>query len=283
MIIHIPYRFQISEGYSLPKSHQMLCQMIYQLALRNNERACIAGSHALQQVMSELGRTSFKSNDVDIFTSLYFDDENIKILEHKFQQLCSDHLVMTNKLLESRSGVDGMRQIWNIEIFGLQRTGNVSAVRSIYPPLQVIVLNNELPIELRPDDHGFAVSVVERFDISVCKCVIPNLFRLDQVVAMSRSDIINWEMEYDMRKFKRTKLAWKRIVKYADRGFKLCRLRFEDNNVIRMVDGTVDIVTRRNRSLTNDTMIHPLYGLIPNIDDVSISTDELSEDYETAF
>jgi hypothetical protein len=102
--------------------------MIYQLALRNNERACIAGLHALQQVMSKLGRTSFKSNDVDIFTSLYFDDKNIKILEQKFQQLCSDHLFMIDKLLESRSRVDGMQQIWNIEIFGLQRTGNVSEV-----------------------------------------------------------------------------------------------------------------------------------------------------------
>jgi predicted DNA-binding transcriptional regulator len=102
--------------------------MIYQLALRNNERACIAGLHVLQQVMSKLGWMSFKSNDIDIFTSLYFDDENIKILKHKFQQLCSDHLFMIDKLLESRSRVDGMQQIWNIEIFGLQHTGNMPAV-----------------------------------------------------------------------------------------------------------------------------------------------------------
>jgi hypothetical protein len=102
--------------------------MIYQLALCNNKRACIAGLHALQQVMSELGWTSFKSNNVDIFTSLYFDDKNIKILKQKFQQLCSNHLFMTNKLLESRSRVDGMQQIWNIAIFGLQHTGNVSEV-----------------------------------------------------------------------------------------------------------------------------------------------------------
>jgi hypothetical protein len=78
--------------------------------------------------MSKLGWMSFKSNDVDIFTSLYFDDKNIKILKHKFQQLCSDHLFMIDKLLESRSGVNGMQQIWNIAIFGLQCTGNVSEV-----------------------------------------------------------------------------------------------------------------------------------------------------------
>ena len=126
----------------------MVCQMIYQLALRNNERACIAGSHALQQVMNELGRTSFKSNDVDIFTSLYFDDEDIKILEHKFQELCSDHMFIVDKLLESRYRVDGMRQIWNITIFGLQHRGNVSEIINIDPPFQVIVLGNEMPIEL---------------------------------------------------------------------------------------------------------------------------------------
>jgi hypothetical protein len=112
-------------------------------------------------------------------------------------------LFIIDKLLESRSRVDGMQQIWNIAIFGLQHTGNVSEVQSIYPPLQIIVLNNKLPIELHPDDHGFAVSVVECFNISVCKCVIPNLFRLDQVVAMSCSNIINREMEYDMHNFKK--------------------------------------------------------------------------------
>ena len=90
MIIHIPFRFRLVPGYSLSMAHQKLCQMIYQLALRNDERACIAGSYALQQITKDMGRSTFESNDVDVFTTLYFSVEDMIIFEHKFDELCDD-------------------------------------------------------------------------------------------------------------------------------------------------------------------------------------------------
>ena len=120
-------------------------------------------------------------------------------------------------------------------------------------PLQIIVLNNKLPIDLRPDDYGFAVKVTDRFDISVCKCVIPNLLQLNEVVAMCRSDIQFWEMEYDMRKYKQSKISWKRIVKYASRGFKMTKLRFGENRVINLVDGNFCLFVSGNQLLSNMT------------------------------
>jgi hypothetical protein len=283
MIIHIPFHFQLIQSYPLPVAHQKLCQMIYQLALHNDERACIAGSHALQQVMKEMGRATFRSNDVDVFTTLYFTAEDMKILERKFEEQCRDYFFCVDKIMESRSRVDGMRQIWNLVVMQIQRIGNIAEVQTMDPPIQIVVLNNELPHDLRSNDHGFAVEVVDRFDISVCKCVIPNLFKLNRVLAISRSDILNWEMEYDLRKLKSTDNAWKRLLKYSTRGFKLSRLRFDNSQVIHMVDGIVRIFERGNQLLENDTIATPSYEPMDNIESVSILSTDENGDLEIAF
>jgi hypothetical protein len=148
MIIHIPFHFQLIQSYPLPVAHQKLCQMIYQLALHNDERACIAGSHALQQVMKEMGRATFRSNDVDVFTTLYFAAEDMKILERKFEEQCRDYFFCVDKIMESRSRVDGMRQIWNLVVMQIQRISNIAEVQTVDPPIQIIVLDNELPHDL---------------------------------------------------------------------------------------------------------------------------------------
>jgi hypothetical protein len=244
MIIQIPFCFCLVLGYSLSVAHQKLCQMIYQLALRNDKRARIAGSYALQQVMKDMGQTTFESNDIDVFTTLYFSVEDMVIFERKFDELCDDSYIIIDRLMDSYSRVDGMRQIWNFAILGIKRVGNLVELQRVYPPVQLIVVNKELPRNLQLNDHRFAKEVIDRFNISVCKCAIPNLFELNRAVAMSYSvilDIINCEMEYDLRKLKSTDNAWNRLLKYASRGFKPSRLRFGNSQVIHMVDGIIRI------------------------------------------
>ena len=197
MKVHIPFQFRIVQGHSLPIQHQILCQIIYQIALANDKRACIAGSYALDMIMKEMGRNSFRPNDVDIFTTLYFTEEDYDKIKRKFSKECTNYLLCFDKRFESRSRVDRMRQVLNVTI---QYNAYLDQVTQIDPPLQIIVIDNELPVYLRPDDIGFANDIVERFDISICKCIIPNLLRLNEVVAMCRSDIQFWEMEYDMQK-----------------------------------------------------------------------------------
>jgi len=283
MIIHVPFRFELIQGYPLPIAHQVLCQIIYQLALHNDNRACIAGSHALQQVMKEMGRTTFRSNDVDVFTTLYFTPENMRSLERKFEKQCTNHFFTVDRIMESKSRVDGMRQIWNLVIMQIRRLGNVTEVQRVDPPVQIIVLDEERPCDLRPDDSGFAGEVVDRFDISVCKCVIPNLLRLNHVVTMSRSDILNWEMEYDLRKLKSTNNAWNRLLKYSTRGFKLSRLRFDSGQVIHMVDGIIRIFEQGNQLLANEVVANSLCDSMDNIESVSILSTDENSDTDIAF
>ena len=176
-----------------------------------------------------------------------------------------------------------MRQIWNFVVMQIQCVGNIAEIQAVDPPIQIIVLNNELPHDLQPNEHEFAVEVVDRFDISVCKCVIPNLFKLNCVLAVSRSDILNWEMEYDLRKLKSTDNAWKRLLKYSIRGFKLSRLRFDNSQVIHMVDGIVRIFERGNQLLENDTIATPSYEPMDNVESVSILSTDENGDIDIAF
>jgi hypothetical protein len=233
--------------------------------------------------MKEMGRTTFRSNDVDVFTTLYFSAEDMKSLEWKFEEQCTNYFFVVNKIMESSSRVDGMRQIWNLVVTRIHRVGNVAELQIVDPPIQIIVLDNELPRDLQPNDHGFAVEVVDRFDISVCKCVIPNLFRLNCVVAISRSDILNWEMEYDLRKLKSTDNAWKRLLKYATRGFKLSRLRFDNSQVIHMVDGIVRIFDQGNQLLVNEAVANSPYEPIDNDESISVLSTEENSDTDIAF
>ena len=76
----------------------------------------------------------------------------------------------TKCLLGSR--VDRMHQIWNLKIAKIWYLDNI---QEIEPLLQIIVLDNKLPIDMLSNDNGFAVDVIDRFDISICKCMIPNL------------------------------------------------------------------------------------------------------------
>jgi hypothetical protein len=230
--------------------------------------------------MKEMNQTAFTHNDVDIFTTLYFTDENMRMLEHKFEQNCTKHYFFIDKIMESKSRVDKMRQIWNIRIV---RVWYLDHTTTVDPPLQIIVLDNELPTDLRPDDHGFAVNTVERFDISVCKCVIPNLLALDRVVAMSYLDVVHWEMEYDMQKFKTVEIAWKRILKYSARGFKLCRIRFGERKVIHLVDGNVRIFIRGNRVLSNETTSYSSIEQTEDIERVSMSSSNESNEIDATF
>jgi hypothetical protein len=272
MKVHIPFRFCISEGHPLPKQHQILCQIIYQIALANDERACIAGSHALEMIMKEMGRNSFTPNDVDIFTTLYFTDEDYDKIKRKFSKECKNHFLFFDKRFESRYRVDRMRQVLNVTI---KYKGYLDHITQIDPPLQIIVLDNELPVDLRPDDIGFANNVVDRFDISICKCVIPNMLRLNEVVAMCRSDIQFWEMEYDMRKFKKSETSWNRIVKYATRGFTLTKLRFGENRVINLQDGNLRVFVGGNELLSNVTEDN--FVVDPNEYDGNISVSSIDE------
>ena len=80
----------------------------------------------------------------------------------------------------------------------LQRMGNVSVIQDVDPPIQVIVLDNDPFTTAQPSDYRFVVDVINRFDISVCKCAIPNMLSLEQAITTSRSDIVFQEMEYDM-------------------------------------------------------------------------------------
>jgi hypothetical protein len=286
MIIHIPFRFRLVQEYSLSTAHQKLCQMIYQLALRNDERACIAGSYALQQITKDIGRTTFESNDVDVFTTLYFSVEDMIIFERKFDALCDDSYIIIDRLMESYSRVDGMRQIWNFAIVGIKRVGNIVRLQRVYPPVQLIVLNNELPRNLQLNDREFAKEVVDRFDISVCKCAIPNLFELNRAVAMSRSvllDIVNREMEYDLRKLKSTDNAWSRLLKYVARGFKLNRLRFGNCQVMYIVDGIIRIFEQGNQLLPNKTVANTFYESIDDIESVPILIEDDNSSIDMAF
>ena len=136
MNLHVPFHFRVYPSSSLPKLHQVLCQMLYQTALQNNKRACIAGLYALELVIKQMGRTSFHSNDINIFTTLYLSKEDLEKIETKFSQVFNDHICFTDKLFESRSRVNRMRQIWNLKIAKIWYLDNI---QEIEPPLQIIV------------------------------------------------------------------------------------------------------------------------------------------------
>jgi hypothetical protein len=182
--------------------------------------------------------------------------------------------------MESRYGVDKIRQIWNVRIV---RVWYLDHATEIGPPLQIIVLNNNLPEDPQPDDCAFAINTVVRFDISVCKCVIPNLLALDKILTMSRLDIVNWEMEYDMRKFKSVEIVWKRILKYSARGFKLCRLQFGDQRVIHLVDGNIRIFAGGNQILSNETSSCISMERTETVSNISLPSSDENNDVDTAF
>jgi hypothetical protein len=105
MNLHIPFRFHLTPNCSLPISHQIFCQILYQVALHNRQRACIVGSFALKQLMTQMNRTSFNHNDVDVFTTLYFTEEDMNILERKFEQNCTEHFFLSTKSWSHGTGL----------------------------------------------------------------------------------------------------------------------------------------------------------------------------------
>ena len=120
----------------------------------------------------------------------------------------------------------------------------------------------------------------------MCKCAIPNLFELNRAVAMSRSvilDIVNCEMEYDLRKLKSTDNAWNRLLKYANRGFKPSRLRFGNSQVIHMVDGIIRIFEQGNQLLANETVANTSYESIDDVKSVAILSKDDNSSIDIAF
>jgi hypothetical protein len=96
-------------------------------------------------------------------------------------------------------------------------------------------------------------------------------------------DIINREMEYDLRKLKSTDNAWNRLLKYASRGFKPSRLRFGNSQVIHMVDGLIHIFERGNHILSNEAVGNTLYEDIDDIESVAVLTEDKNSSINIAF
>jgi hypothetical protein len=100
---------------------------------------------------------------------------------------------------------------------------------------------------------------------------------------MSYLDVVHWEMEYDMQKFKTVEIAWKRILKYSARGFKLCKLRFGERKVIHLVDGNIRIFIRGNRVLSNKTTSYSSMEQTEDIERVSMSSSNESNEIDATF
>ena len=101
------------------------------------------------------------------------------------------------------------------------------------------------------------------------------MVRLNKVVAMCRSDIQFWEMEYDMRKFKKSETSWNRIVKYASRGFRLTKLRFGENRVINLLDGNLRVFVGGNQLLSN--VMEDNFSVDPNEYDGNVSVSSIDK------
>jgi hypothetical protein len=225
---------------SLSRDEQYLCQAIYQLAKENGKFACIAGSFPLTEILKQKGITSFKSNDVDIFTTLSLNNREIREMVGIVEAQTRDSFIewRNNPNLsdfENYSTKGNLRGVTDFRIrTKLNQDGwHGSSCYKGFKIQLISIVDNMSSIDSQNETStDFATRTINLFDINICKCAIPNLFEMRNITTPSISDILTHKMEYDMRRFASAEVMWNRITKYLNRGFTFIAIRFDDNKII---------------------------------------------------
>ena len=274
MIFPTSFTFAYDPRSSLREEEQYLCQVVHKIAEANGELMCIAGSFPLTEILHQKGLPTFVSNDVDIFTTLEFKDQDANKIVHILEKHMKRSVIKWyNNTDQSVNGFGSMvvnlLSIKDFYIYNRLEINTASKAREGYK-LQLISVLDSVPRTdySRRNNRSFSIRTMQNFDISVCKCAIPDVFNVSSIITLAFNDIMAHQMEYDMRKFTTTDIAWGRLTKYISRGFLLSAFRFDDDKSI----------------TTNEHMLFPsLNGGsfdIAMVDDNTTSSESLGEEIQ---
>ena len=230
---------------SLGKDEQYLCQIIHQIAQINEELTCIAGSFPLTEILHQKGLPVFTSNDVNIFTTLELTDQDIKQTVRIIKRHAKDSVIEwynnTDRSIDGcGSMVPNLLSVTDFYIHDRLQTNTRGKAREGYKLQLISVLDNVSRTDFsKLNNRSFSIRTMQNFDISVCKCAIPDVFKASTIITLALADITAHQMEYDMKKFTATDITWGRLSKYTSRGFVLFAFRFDDDKSIRMNENTL--------------------------------------------
>jgi hypothetical protein len=257
---------------SLRKDEQYLCQAIHQIAETNGELTCIAGSFPLTEILHQKGLPGFTSHDVNIFTTIKLTDQDINKLVRIVEKHTTDTVIEwynnTDQSVDGRgSMVSNLLSIKDFYIYNRLDRNTRGKPKEGYKLQMISVLDSVSRTDYsKRNNRSFSIRTMQTFDISVCKCAIPDVFDVSTIITLALTDVMAHRMEYDMRKFTLTDITWGRLTKYVSRGFILTAFRFDDDKIIRM----------------NENMPFPLMNGssfdIAVVDDNTTSSDRLEEE-----
>ena len=220
------------------EEHTWIYQFLRKVCGCNNstnsgqDQVIIAGSSALDQYTRRHMGFSIEPRDVDFFTTLEIDDEEMNWLMYKMMR-CQDAFRIRADRVPYMGRLDNypltINGVWNFTIRYFCNDGTL--LEPIPLPMQLICLYIPPIVPFPATIENFTDIVLQRFDLSICKCAILNDTLMD-IYVVDENEIEMLRMTYDMRKFRGSDAMKSRLWKYLDRGFILSRIQITETSFV---------------------------------------------------
>jgi hypothetical protein len=227
------FAFYVSERIVAPfkQAHSTFYQFMIQLCNYQKKFIVLAGSAALDQEIRRIHFTTIEPQDIDFFTSLYVTEEEMNDVMVALNYLDDEYYYEAdrNPCPEDQTyrKMSRIRDVWNFTVRSKDEDDELGEV--LTPPIQLIVIDVPLTRCYPRGLKDFTDDVLSLFDINICKCALlsPDFCPV-YATPSAQFGLVDKLMEYDLRRFNRSKVMIRRIQKYLKRGFKLTRMRLSE-------------------------------------------------------
>jgi hypothetical protein len=198
---------------------------------QGEDRIVIAGSAALDQYTRRHMGFTIDPHDVDFFTTLELDEDEMNWLMYKMMRLQQAFHITAQKIqyFATSTYPSRIHAIYNFKLCYLDTDGKL--LEPISFPVQLICLEMPRDQLFPTSTESFTRIVINRFDLSICKCAILSDTLLD-IFVEDEIEIQNMRMTYDLRNFRNILTMHDRIWKYLNRGFLLNRIQITSHSFI---------------------------------------------------
>lgn len=227
-------------GLTFTHGHSLLYKFLHKFCKTRHRGVVIAGSSALNKKIVSTGGRGITPNDVDFFTSLTIGDTaSIEFLVQDFNDSNDKYTLSfnTGPVYTRTSSTAGVFAVWNFQLFDNKYPTRNKAITP--NPQLICILGTSFG---GVDDVIFADEIMNRFDISICKCAIIDPCNLGNVYTRFETDIRTFKMRYDLNKFRSVSETISRIQKYQDRGYTLDRITLGRDSVIKIQNGNMRLL-----------------------------------------